>query len=338
MKHSRWAASRLNGSDFALLAPRAMDPMDAAREMQQALADILQNRSMDQDVTLPTATTIYEHGDTFGGLMTLLDAAMQSSDHGGESAIQVAQKGDVSMGSVKEQMEKWRGIFVEAFRDNLFSLGTYPVINTAGEEIHAESPVVLDWQGERFAAGQFLPWVNRLEVSDELDKNVVTNAINGINKTGRQTSVNLSVASVVEPSFLPWLSDLLSENSEAASRLWLEVPEPMAFRHLDNFKLLCNRAKAYGCKMGIEHMGHQLAELGQLHDVGLDYLKIDASFVRDIDNNVGNQTLLRTLCTVGHSIGVIVIAEGVRTADEWVTLQELGADGATGPGIEGPTS
>ncbi|MBE9539489.1 MAG: EAL domain-containing protein, partial [Proteobacteria bacterium] len=87
---------------------------------------------------------------------------------------------------------------------------------------------------------------------------------------------------------------------------------------------------------GIEHIGHQLADLGQLHDVGVDYFKIDASFVRNIDINTGNQTLLRTLCTVGHSIGVVVIAEGVRTDAEWATLQGLGADGATGPGITDP--
>ena len=72
------------------------------------------------------------------------------------------------------------------------------------------------------------------------------------------------------------------------------------------------------------------------YDVGVDYLKIDASFIRDIDSNAGNQTLLRTLCTVGHSIGVIVIAEGVRTDEEWAMLQDLGADGATGPGIADP--
>ncbi len=71
-----------------------------------------------------------------------------------------------------------------------------------------------------------------------------------------------------------------------------------------------------------------------MHDVGLDYLKVDPTFVRDIDENSANQTLLRTLCTVGHSIGVIVIGEGVRTEAELEALKEVGADGATGPGIK----
>ena len=46
-----------------------------------------------------------------------------------------------------------------------------------------------------------------------------------------------------------------------------------------------------------------------------------------------NQTLIRTLCTVAHSIGLIAIGEGVRTDQEWAALKDVGADGATGPGI-----
>jgi diguanylate cyclase (GGDEF)-like protein len=336
MKHSRWAASRLNGSDFALLAPRAVEAMSSAQEMQGAIRDILEGRSMLKNITLPGATTIFTHGDTFGGLMTRLDSSMQSADHEGNSAIGVAHKGDISMRSVREQMEEWRNILERAFTERLFSLTTYPVVSDSNTLLHYESPVRLTWEGNLMSAGQFLPWINRLELSGDLDKRVIELALQAIRDTRLPVGVNLSVASVVEPEFLVWLSDLLSKNSDLADKLWLEVPESMAFRHLVNFKLLCSRAKGYGCKMGIEHMGHQLADLGQLHDVGVDYLKIDANFVRDIDSNVANQTLLRTLCTVGHSIGVIVIAEGVRTADEWTTLKDLGADGATGPGIGDP--
>jgi EAL domain-containing protein (putative c-di-GMP-specific phosphodiesterase class I) len=138
---------------------------------------------------------------------------------------------------------------------------------------------------------------------------------------------------VVESSFLSWIGERLTARGQAAQQLWMEVPEAIAFRHLKNFKSLCTRVKASGCKVGIEHVGHQLADLGKLSDTGIDYLKVDTSFVRDIDGNPANQTLLRTLCTVGHSIGLQVYAEGVRSDAEWAALKELGADGATGPGI-----
>ena len=336
MQHSRWAASRLNGSDFALLAPRAMEPAEAIKEVQAALREILQNRSMPESVELPSAATIFAHGDSFGALMTRLDGALLSADHDGQSSINIAHQGDIPLKSVRDQMDDWRLIFATAFREKKFQLAAYPVVGLENKLLHYECPARLEWQGNMLAAGQFLPWINRLEASYDLDREVVSLALKKIDEQGRPIGVNLSVASVVEPGFLPWLSERLSAHAEAANNLWLEVPEAMAFRHLDNFKLLCTKAKAYSCKVGIEHMGHQLADLGQLHDVGVDYFKIDANFVRDIDSNTGNQTLLRTLCTVGHSIGVVVIAEGVRTDEEWAMLQELGADGATGPGISDP--
>ena len=337
VQHSRWTASRLNGSDFALLAPRAMEPAQAALEAQAAIRAILQSRSMPDELELPGAATIFTHGDSFGVLMTRLDGALQSADHDGQSSINIAHQRDIPLKPVRDQMEDWRIIFASAFRDKAFCLGSYPVIGLENNLLHYESPARLDWRGSILPAGQFLPWINRLEVSYELDREVIRLALKAIEVRGQPICVNLSVASVVESSFLSWISEKLSSHAEAASKLWLEVPEPMAFRHLGNFKLLCTKVKTYGCKMGIEHMGHQLAELGKLHDAGVDYFKIDASFVRDLDTNSGNQTLLRTLCTVGHSIGVIVIAEGVRTQEEWAMLREVGADGATGPGISDPT-
>ena len=331
--HSRSAACRLNGSDFALLVPRAIQADQAAKEIQQALRAVLEDRSIDDDVRLPTAATLYQEGDTIGEIMTRLDSSMLISANEGISRINVAAKGDISLTSVREQMVYWRDIFDHAFSEGLFSLATFPAIGTDGGLLHIEAPVRLAWEGELITAGQFLPWVNRLEMSRMLDQQVVQLALRKIEETGQPVSVNLSVAAVVEPSFAEWISEQLSVHADAAEKLWMELAEPMAFRHLSGFKLLCSRVKEYGAKIGIEHMGHQLAALGELHDVGLDYLKVDANFVRDINENTANQNLLGNLCTVGHSIGVIVIAEGVRSDEEWETLKEIGFDGATGPGI-----
>lgn len=336
MAHSRWSACRLNGSDFALLAPRALDPSEAAEQMQSAIRGVLHARSMDKGVLLPAATTIYTHGDTIGKLMTRLDGALLSNEKEGESAISIAYEGDIQMQPVRQQMDQWRGILEQSFKDHNFSLDFFPVIGLEKELVHYEAPIRLNWKGDKLSAGQFLPWVNRLQLSLELDKEAVELALRSIETTGYPTAVNLSVASVVEPSFLSWVGERLTAHSSVASKLSMELPEAMAFRHLASFKKLCSRVKSSGCHVGIEHVGHQLSDLGNLSDVGIDYLKIDASFVRDLDNNVANQTLLRTLCTVGHSIGVKVYGEGVRTDEEWASLVEVGADGATGPGISLP--
>ncbi|WP_116369120.1 EAL domain-containing protein [Parahaliea mediterranea] len=331
--HSRWAASRLNGSDFALLAPRSTEPEKVASNVQQVIREVFRHRSMDNDVKLPVATTVYVHGETIGELMTRLDGCLLATEKQREPGVSVAYKGDMQMLPMREQLAHWRGIFERALQNDKFSLAAFPVQDLRKNLIHLECPVRLEWEGEKLAAGTFLPWINRLEMSSVLDQHVIDLALRLISVRNKPICINLSVAAVVEPGFPMWMSERLSPHPEAAKLLWMEVPEAMAFRHLDNFKRLCQRAKVYGSKIGIEHVGHQLSDIGQLHDVGLDYLKVDASFVRDVNNNVANQTLLRTLCTVGHSVGVKVIAEGVRTPEEIEMLQELGIDGITGPGV-----
>ncbi len=64
--------------------------------------------------------------------------------------------------------------------------------------------------------------------------------------------------------------------------------------------------------------------------MGLDYIKIDSAFIRGVDKNTANQTLLRTLCTLVHAVGSTAIAEGVQSEGEWDMLDALGFDGATG--------
>lgn len=332
-QHSRWTASRLNGSDFAVLAPRALEADAVAREAQDGLSEVLEKYSMESHVTLPCSASVYAHGDTIGSLLTRLDGALQIADQEGDSRIEIAFSGEVHALPVREQMEHWRGILTDALKNDRFGLAAFPVADMQGRLLHLEAPARLEWEGETMAAGRFLPWVNRLELSHALDKKVVELALRRIEAKGKPIGVNLSVGAVIEPDFPEWLARQLEAHAEAARNLWLELPEAMAFRHLESYKKLCAAAKGFHCKMGIEHVGHQLSEIGRLHDVGLDYLKADASFVRDLQDNSANQTLLGTLRTVGHSIGVLVIAEGVRTKEEHEALDSLGFDGVTGPGV-----
>ena len=333
IQNSGWAASRLNGSDFVVLAPHTDDPAAVARQAQEALIEVLVNRSMATHIPLPGATTTYSQGETSGDILTRLDGALMAAVAESESAINVAGRGDVQVMPVRQQLEKWRHIFRQAFVEHKFSLTAYPVAGLEGDLLHLESPVRLQWQDESLTASQFLPWINRLELASDLDKQVVDLAISRIDAENKPICINLSVAAVADASFLMWINEKLSTHEPAAGMLWMEVQEAMAYRYLENFKKLCLRAQGHGVKMGIEHAGHQLADMGQLQDVKLDYLKIDGTFIREIDQNTANQTLVRTLCGMGKSMGVTVIAEGVSNNAEWDTLKALGVDGVTGPGV-----
>ena len=116
-----------------------------------------------------------------------------------------------------------------------------------------------------------------------------------------------------------------------ALAIWLEVSEAGALAHFEAFRALCLELKDAGCQMGIEHFGRRFSEVGRLHDLGLDYIKVDASFIRGLHENPGNQAFLRGLSSIARGIGMIVIAEGVVSEPEREALAVAGFDGATGP-------
>tara|TARA_R110000823_G_scaffold27609_15_gene80418 strand:- start:870 stop:2792 length:1923 start_codon:yes stop_codon:yes gene_type:complete len=328
-----WYAARLNGSDFALLAPGELEAQESARDLQRAMQEVIANHALEEAPPLPGAATIYGVDDDVSELLARLDGALIAAEREQVSSVVIAHKGDIPMRPMRERLETWQTILHQAIATRSFSLAEFPVIDREGRVLHNEALARLEHAGQTLRAGEFLPWIHRLQLVTALDRSVVALALARLDGAAHPLAINLSVAAVTDSDFGNWIDHELAAYATAAQRLYIEIPEAVAFRHIDAFKALCKRLQNRGCRVGIEHLGHQLADLGALHDVGLDYLKVDSGFVRNVQNNPGNQALLRALCTIGHTIGVTMIAEGVTSDAEWQMLLTLGMDGATGPGI-----
>jgi len=214
---------------------------------------------------------------------------------------------------------------------------SFPVIELSGRLSHRECPLRLmfDEKGQWLPAGQFLPIAERLRLTPQLDLAAVALGLRELESQPELPglAINLSASSVGDDTFREKLLAMLASNRSSAGRLWLEVPENGALKHLARFRELCRGIKAIGCRIGLEHFGHQFSQIGLLHDLGLDFLKVDASFIRGLDSNPGNTAFLKGLSGIAHSIGLQVLAEGVVTKEELKALEGVGFDGATGPAI-----
>ena len=201
--------------------------------------------------------------------------------------------------------------------------------------MHLESPVRLQLvpDGKWFCAGEFITWASQLNLMNRLDELVLETAINLLSKGSNPIGLNVSASAICNPHFVETTINAIKNNLNIADRLCFEVPEQGVFDHLEEFRNFSDQIKSLGCKVGVEHVGFRISRLGELHDIGLDYLKIDVSVIRGIDTNQANQTLLRGLCMIAHSIGVLAIAEGVQTESEAGILKQIGIDGMTGSGI-----
>ena len=331
-------ASRLNGADFALVLPSEADLAGAAERLRKDLCEIAAP-FLDIDPCVCLGSAHYVPGMPIGELLSLADAALAEAEACGHSASRIAISG------IEHQpgnAEAWARQIQGALAAERVKLVAFPVIRLDGRPLHVECPLRLKFaDGEEWQpAGRFLPVAERLQLTSHLDLAAVRL---GLAELAAQPdlaglAINLSASSLAQASFRPALAVLLAAQPQAARRLWLELPESGALRHLQDLRMLCRELKSAGCRVGLEHYGHHFSQVGQLHDLGLDYLKIDASFVRGVADNVGNAAFLKGLAAIAHSIGLQVIAEGVANPADLAALGDLGFDGATGPGIVSPTT
>lgn len=332
---ANWEIGRMNGSDFALLAPGEDDAGKLAATLAKKLHDGLDAHLRDVAIALPVAATSYAAGESRSQILARADGALAAAEQAGDRSVRVDDGGTTA--APYQDLQSWRAALLSALERDGVRLGAYPVVTNDGRLLHDEAPVrlLLDtvWQ----PAGYFMPRVARLGLLPRFDIAVVHAALHAISADGRERGINVSAESLRDAGFRGELFALLQADAAAAKQLWIEVPEYGALHHLAEFRSLCVALRPLGCKVGIEHVGAHFGELGDLHELGLDYVKIDSAVIRGIDANPGNQAFLRGLCMIAHSLGLTTIAEGVESEAETRALPALGIDGMTGPAVHAPS-
>jgi EAL domain-containing protein (putative c-di-GMP-specific phosphodiesterase class I)/GGDEF domain-containing protein len=330
-------AARLNGSDFALIAPHIEDTTEFATRLMRELAALSSRLGCDSINLYHIGAVHYQRGDKLGELLAHADSALATAEQTGVNAWHISNP--PPRVAAAPGADNWRDILGEAFAEDRVKLVLYPVMGIAGTvpaPLHQEALVRLQAEpgGGWLDASDFIPVAVRLNLTGPLDLVVARHALQVLESSTSDLGINLCIESVANRDDRDKLAELLRRRPELCPRLWIEVPEQGAFANIEALRDFCQVFRELGCRTGIEHFGHHQAEFGQLTGLGLHYLKVDANFVHGINRNKSNQKLLRRLCGLAKANGMTVIAGGVETEAEIKTLTKLGFKGFTGPGVK----
>jgi diguanylate cyclase (GGDEF)-like protein len=321
-------AGRLNGSDFMLVISSNPSAESVGAELSEQLSAQLSDNDL-RSIQIPLAVCTYVNGERRNELLHKLDGALAQAELKGNRALIIMTPTGLPV--IHRNLTDWRDAISQALQLKKIQLAHFAVRTPAGALLHNEAPVRLllddDWQ----PAGYFMPWAARLGIMPTIDLEVIKAALANTNDSA--IAINISADSLCSADFREQALTLLNQSINKANTLWLEFPESCALRHMAELRSFTNSLRAFGCKVGLEHVGLEFTKIRELQDIGLHYLKIDGAIIRDIDSNSGNQNFLSGLCKIGHSLGMVMIAEGVCSAEEKEKLIQLGIDGLTGPGI-----
>jgi diguanylate cyclase (GGDEF)-like protein len=325
---------RLNGADFAVLAPDVESADELARQISARVLLSINDPSAATEHAVLLGAAVYRHGDAVSQVLARADMALGRAEQEGGSAVEIGDL-NIEWKPAASLMAAWQVLIETALNLKRVQFATYPVLNAQGQLIHYEAPARMQiiqsslWM----SAQEFMPWASRLGLTERIDEAVFDYALIWLETNEGPVCINVSPQSVCNPVLTARYYQALRQRPELAQKIWIDIPEFVAYRHAREFRVFCDTLKTLGCKIGLEHVGNQICHIGELYDVGLDYLKIDSAIIRDIDQSLGNQTFLRGLCTIAHTMGMMTIAEGVLYKREAVCLKELGFKGMTGPGI-----
>jgi EAL domain-containing protein (putative c-di-GMP-specific phosphodiesterase class I)/GGDEF domain-containing protein len=331
-QHSLFAG-RLKGTDFGILSEVPAESFALASQVKGALYKAASLPTGAPDIDLSIIASGLRQGDNLEQKQKLIDTVAAKIVQ--PNVLHVIDEKDISAHLNRDE-EQWHKALTTAIKAKRVKLGAFPVREPNGDLIHYESPVRMAFgDGDEWSnAGQFLSWAMRFDMMSSIDALVLECAFDEL-KAGRgPIGLNISDNAIKDQSFISRFKSLLRDNQAYASNLWLEVPEQGVFDNLTEFRNFCEILKPMGCKVGIEHAGHHITRLGELHNLGIDYIKIDVSVIHDIHINPGNQAFLKGLCLIAHTMGMITIAEGVRSVEDLEMLPDLGIDGMTGPAVK----
>lgn len=136
-------------------------------------------------------------------------------------------------------------------------------------------------------------------------------------------SVNLSSRQLTQPDLVAQIEQILQETELDGKSLKLEITESLEIEDTDRAIVTLEQMKSLNVRIGIDDFGTGYSSLSYLHRFPADTLKIDQSFISRIGIAGEDETIVRTIISLAHNLGMTVIAEGVETAAQLALLRKL---------------
>ena len=135
-------------------------------------------------------------------------------------------------------------------------------------------------------------------------------------------SINLSKRQFEQPDLVNQIATVLKDIGVNSHSIWLEITESMVMEEVEETIDLMLRLKGLGLQLSIDDFGTGYSSLSYLHRFPMDTLKVDKSFVGRMEQSSEDWEIVDTIITLGHKLGMNVVAEGIETPGQMLMLKQ----------------
>ncbi len=316
--------SRLGGDEFTIILEELAAPEDSvlvADKLIQHLCQPLDIKGHEMVVGASVGISTFPlHGDDQDTLIKCADTAMYHAKESGRNQSKLYNESMSAKASERFHLER---LLRKAIEDEEFELYFQPQINiTSGRVCGCET--LIRWNNpEQGLIGpmEFIPLAEETGLIIPLGEWVLHHSLVCANRWQEQgveditVSVNVSSKQLSAGNFAEKVRQLVTLNAFPPERLELEITESAVMENPNQVIAELNQIRELGVNISLDDFGTGYSSLSYLKKLPVTKVKIDRSFVRDINVDKDDEEIVKAIIAMSRTLGLKVIAEGAETKD-----------------------
>lgn len=325
--------ARIGGDEFAVLLEGISEgeAQIVAEKLRRAVCESelnLVTHKSSLNLSISVGIAMVDGALDYQRYLSLADAALYAAKEAGRNRVSFAKPDGDPIARLTETNETV-GLIKNALQESRFILYFQPIVRIGdGKVFHYEALLRLkDKEEQLITPDRFIPVAERYGLMYQIDRWVVQKALATIQERPElHLFINLSGVTLGDEAILADIEADIRQSGIDPSRIGFEITETAVVKDLLRAERWVRRLKSLGCFFALDDFGIGFSSFSYLRMLPVDYIKIDGSFVKNVDRDPIHRALVLAINTIANTLGKKTIAEFVENEAILKVLQTIGVD------------
>lgn len=308
---------------FVLIIDSQIDTKDIEKKMQILNKDELYFEKLELNLQLTAGISLASE-DSLNKAQIALSSAKKSN-----TIFEIYSANNSMFKELNNELF-WSLALRKIINNDDLVLAFQPIINNKTLEIYKYEVLMrVRYNNEIHFPNSFLNISKQFKLYKFLTTSLIKKSFSFFDNKDIRFSINLNTEDLMNKD----IHNILFENIEEfsnPSNITIEIVESEGINNFKEVNRFLNRLKVYGCKVAIDDFGSGYSNFEYILKLDADYIKIDGSLIKNIDQNKDSQDIVRTIVSFAKLKGVLTIAEFVSSKEIYEKVSELGIDYSQG--------